>query len=86
MARTKEKWSAELGSGGIHVVARHIEIPLRFFHDPERPGVLLIPLSKVPPHIKVLAYLVAKYTGTSAIMNAPDLLEDGRTTTGPDSE
>lgn len=74
MAKTKEKWSAEI-VGRPDVVARHIEIPIRFFHEPDRPAVALIPLSKTPVLVRALVRLLAKYAESPAVQNAPDLLE-----------
>lgn len=75
MARTKEKWSGVL-AGKPEIVARHIEIPVRFYNDPERPAVILIPLSKVPVLVRSLARLVARATGTSALMDSPEFVTD----------
>lgn len=71
MARTKEKWSGVL-AGKPEVVARHIEIPVRLYDDPERPVVILIPLSKVPVFLRSLARLVARATGTRATLEHLD--------------
>lgn len=74
MARTKEKWSGVL-AGKPEVVARHIEIPVKLYDDPDRPVVILIPLSKVPVFLRSLARLVARATGTRALLEEhPDFL------------
>lgn len=75
MARTMEKWSGVL-AGKPEVVARHIEIPVRLYNQPDRPVVILIPLSKMPPLLRSLARLVARSTGTSAQMTSPEFVGD----------
>lgn len=79
MPKIKEKFSGYI-SGRPSVVARHIELPVTLYHEPDRPMVVLIPLSKVPVHVRAMARIWAKATSrraAEALPDSPDFLELG---------
>lgn len=61
-------------AGRPDLVMRHIEIPVKWDDEPDRPAVVIIPVSKIPQLMKALARQHARATGTSALMT---YLEDG---------
>ena len=71
MANIKDKrWGVI--SGRPDLVMRHIEIPVKWDDEPDRPAVVVIPLSKLPQLMRALARHHARGTGTSALMDLLD--------------
>lgn len=71
VANIKDKrWAAV--SGRPDLVMRHIEIPVKWDDEPDRPAVVIIPVSKLPQLMRALARLHSKATGTAALMSLLD--------------